>query len=52
MKSGKIIDFHEERDDYQIRELRHFLNMIQGNAKQDSDIGHAIQVLKLTQGRM
>lgn len=52
MKTGKIIDFHEMRDDYQIRELKHFLNMIEGRAKSDSDIGHAVKVLKLTQGRL
>lgn len=50
LKSGEVIDFHEGRDDFQIRELRHFLDMIDGNAEQDSDIKHAIDVLKLTQG--
>lgn len=50
MKTGEIIDFHEKRDDYQIRELTHFLDMIEGRAKSDSDIGHAVEVLKLTQG--
>ncbi|WP_276947879.1 Gfo/Idh/MocA family protein [Acetatifactor muris] len=52
MKTGEIIDFHERRDDYQIRELEHFLDMIEGRAKSDSDIGHAVEVLKLTQGRI
>lgn len=50
LKSGKIIDFNETRNDYQIRELEHFLDIISGNAENDSDIKHAIQVLKLTQG--
>ena len=50
LKSGKTIDFHEERDDFQVRELRHFLEMIEGKCAQDSDINHAIEVLKLTQG--
>lgn len=52
MKTGEIIDFHERRDDYQIRELEHFLDIIEGRAKSDSDIGHAVEVLKLTQGRI
>lgn len=52
MKSGEIFDFHEARDDYQIKELIHFLDMIEGRAKSDSDIIHAVNVLKLTQGRI
>lgn len=52
MKTGKIMDFHEMRDDYQIRELVHFLDMIEGKVKPDSDISHAIKVLNLTQGRI
>lgn len=50
LKSGKTKDFHEERDDFQVRELRHFLEMIDGKCAPDSDINHAIKVLKLTQG--
>ena len=50
LKSGKTMDFYEERDNFQIRELRHFLEMIDGKSIQDSDINHAIEVLKLTQG--
>lgn len=52
LKSGKVIDFREERDDYQKRELRHFLEMIKGNSQSDSDIKHAVDVLKLTQGEL
>lgn len=49
LKSGKSVSFQQERDDYQIREMKHFLNMIQGRAEQDSTIEHAVEVLKLTQ---
>lgn len=52
LKNGKIIDFQEYRDDYQIRELRHFLAMIDEKAESDSDIHHAINVLKITQGEL
>ncbi len=52
MRTGKILDFQEMRDDYQIRELEHFLDLIEGGATSDSDIGHALEVLKLTQGRI
>lgn len=52
MKTNKVIDFNETRDDYQIRELNHFLDIIEGKEKSDSDIQHAVNVLKLTQGRI
>ena len=53
LKSGKTIEFNEERDDFQIRELKCFLKMIEGTMKHsDSDIKHAIRVLKLTQGNL
>ena len=52
LKSGEVIDFKEERDDYQMRELRHFIDMIDGKAAQDSSINHAVSVLKLTQGEL
>lgn len=52
LKTGEIIDFHETRDDYQIRELEHFVDMIEGRVKPDSEIAHAVRVLKLTQGRI
>ncbi len=52
MRTGEIIDFKETRDDYQIRELNHFLDMIEGKVKPDSNIAHAVDVLNLTQGRI
>ena len=50
LKSNKTFNFNEERDDYQIRELRHFLNIIIHKKNNDNDFYHAIQTLKLTQG--
>lgn len=52
LKSGKIIDFKEQRDDFQKRELQHFMDMILNNEKNDSTIEHAVDVLKITQGRL
>lgn len=50
LKSNKTFNFNEERNDYQIRELRHFLNIIIHKKNNDNDFYHAIQTLKLTQG--
>lgn len=52
LKSGKTIDFKEKRDDFQKRELQHFIDIITNNAVNDSDINHAIDVLKITQGEL
>jgi predicted dehydrogenase len=46
------IDFHEERDDYQKRELCYFLNMISGGVSIEDGYHHGIEVLKLTQGEV
>ena len=50
LKSNKTFNFNEERDDFQIRELRHFFNIIIHKKNNDNDFSHAIQTLKLTQG--
>lgn len=50
LKSNKKFDFGEERDDYQKRELLHFINIVLKNRENDSTISHAIKILKLTQG--
>lgn len=49
LKSGKIVDFHEERNDYQKRELDHFLDLIDDNADETNEYENAINVLELTQ---
>ena len=52
LKSGRVIEFNEQRDDFQIRELKNFLKMIERTRYCDSDIKHAVRVLKLTQGEL
>ena len=46
---NKLIDFHEERDDFQRRELNYFLDMITGKVKAEDGFHHGINVLSLTQ---
>lgn len=50
LKSGEMIDFHEKRNDFQRRELNHFLDMIMGKADAEDGFTHSLEVLKLTQG--
>ena len=52
LKSGKVIDFHEERDDFQKRELGYFLDMIEGLRETEDGYHHGIDVLELTQGKI
>ncbi len=52
LSAGESIDFHEERDDYQKRELKHFLDMIFEKKYNENGYNHSIRVLELTQGRL
>lgn len=48
--SGENVIFHEERNDYQKRELEYFLDLVLGNTMPTDFIEHSIRVLKITQG--
>ena len=50
MKSGKTIQFKEERDDYQKRELIHFISLVKKDNGLEDSFMHAVKVLALTQG--
>lgn len=49
--TNKLIDFAEHRNDYQIKELDVFLSIVNGNSKNENNIEHAINVLRLAEGR-
>lgn len=48
--TGEVIKLPEERDDYQSRELKSFLDMINSNKINTNDIKTAMSVLKLAKG--
>ncbi len=50
--SGRTIDFHEERDDFQRRELEYFIDQINNPVTSANSYIHGIKVLELTQGRI
>ncbi|MEY8338963.1 Gfo/Idh/MocA family oxidoreductase [Lachnospiraceae bacterium 62-35] len=52
LKENREIRFQEERNDYQKRELKHFLSMIEGKAVCDNGIMDAYQTLLLAQGEI
>lgn len=47
LKANKVIQFHEERNAYQIREIEHFFNIIEGSEKNENDIITALTTLKI-----
>lgn len=51
MKSGKTVDFGEQRNDYQKKELLHFLDLMT-TRNSDNSIGEAYRTILLTQGKM
>ena len=52
LQSGETLDFHEERDDYQKRELLYFLDLINRLAFVENGYHHGVKVLELTQGKI
>lgn len=53
LTSGKTIDFHEERDNFQQRELDYFIDRISNpEISEANHYSHGIKVLELTQGRI
>ena len=52
LKSGENVDLGEDRDAYQKREMRFFLNEIEAPKKKENGITRAIQVLGFTQGKV
>ena len=50
LRSGETIEFHEERDDFQRRELNYFLDMVTSVVPYEDGYRHGVKVLELTQG--
>lgn len=52
LNKDEEIDFSQERNDYQIEELKYFFSMIDGEKENINDISNALRILKLTQGEL
>jgi len=52
LKSGETIEIGEQRNDYCRQELSHFLDIIDGTCRNDSDPIHACKVMDITEGRL
>ena len=49
---GRKLDLGESRDDYQKKELRHFMKMVSGEVSSDNDLEKAVGTLKLARGEL
>ncbi len=47
LKSGKSISFHQQRNDFQCREIEHFFDILEGKKINDNDIISAIRTLQM-----
>lgn len=48
LKEGKTLNFNSERNVFQMEEIRHFFDIVEGRIENDSNIEHGVKVLKLT----
>ena len=49
LKSGSIMEFGQERNDFQLEEIRYFLNLVETNTYENK-IPEAMSILGLTRG--
>lgn len=48
LKEGRTLELNSERNAFQIAEIQHFFDIVEGKVANDSNVSHGIQVLKLT----
>lgn len=47
LKEGKILSFNNERNAFQLAEIQHFFDIVDGHEVNDSNVTHGIAILKL-----
>lgn len=52
LKEDKFIEFNSERNAFQMAEIQHFFDIVEGRVPNDSNIEHGVQVLKLTKAKI
>lgn len=52
LKEGRILDFNSDRNAFQMAEIMHFFDVIEGRVENDSNVRHGVQVLKLTKSKI
>lgn len=49
-KNGTMVEFSRERDEYQKRELQHFLDIVMGRSMSDNNLSEACSILRIARG--
>lgn len=52
LKEDKSIEFNNERNTFQMAEIQHFFDIVEGRTFNDSNVEHGVQVLKLTKAKI
>ncbi len=52
LKSGKVLKFDNDRNSYHLNQIRHFFDIVEERCENDSNIKHALDVLKLTKSKI
>lgn len=52
LKTGKVIKFDKGRNSYHLSQIRHFFDIVENRCKNDSNVKHALDVLKLTKSKL
>lgn len=50
LRDGKELVFEKDRNRFQKDEIRHFLDIVDGECRNDSSVSHALEVLKIAKG--
>lgn len=50
--SGKVMNFNSERNAFQMAEIKHFFDIVEGSVPNDSSVSHAVKVLNLTKAKV
>lgn len=50
LRIGRVIQLPSERNEYQMREIEHFFEILNNKIENDSTMGHAFHVLKIAKG--
>lgn len=49
LRSGEVVSFRETRNDFQVKEIMHFFDIIEGKSANDNDIEKALKTLEFAQ---
>ena len=50
LRSGETVELEEDRNEFQMREIRHFFSIVSGETENDSTIEHALRALRYAKG--